>query len=88
MESVAPEGTLYLSARLDLLGRTIDGQRLETNDDIRKALLERAGLGVVPFQAFGLAREDGWFRLSVGGVSLRTIEEGMDRLQAMLETLA
>jgi aspartate aminotransferase len=85
VSSVEPEGTLYLSARVDLRGRSFDGRRLETNEDIRKALLEGAGLGVVPFQAFGLAREDGWFRLSVGSVSPRTIAEGMDRLAALLE---
>ena len=87
VESVAPEGTLYFSARLGLRGRVHDGKRLETNEDIRKALLEGAGLAVVPFQAFGLAREDGWFRLSVGGASLPAIEEGMARLESLLEEL-
>jgi aspartate aminotransferase len=84
VDAVEPEGTLYLSVRLDLFGRVVDGHALETNDDIRRFLLQKAGIGVVPFQAFGLDREDGWFRISVGGASLRAIEDGMARLRALL----
>jgi aspartate aminotransferase len=84
VEAIEPEGTLYLSVRLDLFGRVVDGHTLETNEDIRRFLLQKAGIGVVPFQAFGLDREDGWFRISVGGASLRAIEDGMTRLRALL----
>jgi aspartate aminotransferase len=85
VSAVEPEGTLYLSARVDLFGRTLDGIRMENNEDIRRALLRGAGLAVVPFQAFGLAREDGWFRLSVGATSPEAIDWGIERLGAMLE---
>ncbi len=84
VEAVEPEGTLYLSARFDLFGRRVAGRELRTNEDIRRLLLEQAGIAVVPFQAFGLKREDGWFRLSVGGVSVAAIREGLVRLEAML----
>ena len=82
VESVAPEGTLYLSARFPL-GATVRGRVLRTNEDVRKLLLEEAGVAVVPFQAFALAREDGWFRLSVGAVSPAAIEAGLARLEAL-----
>jgi len=82
VESVAPEGTLYLSARFPL-GGTIRGRALRTNEDVRKLLLEEAGVAVVPFQAFALQREDGWFRLSVGAVSAAAIESGLARLEAL-----
>jgi aspartate aminotransferase len=85
VDAVEPEGTLYLSAQVNLFGRSLDGGRMENNEDIRKALLAGAGLAVVPFQAFGLARENGWFRLSVGAASLDAIEQGIERLGAMLE---
>jgi aspartate aminotransferase len=83
VEAVAPEGTLYLSARFPL-GGSFRGHALATNEDVRKLLLEQAGVAVVPFQAFALAREDGWFRLSVGAVSLQAIEHGLERLEAVL----
>src|SRR5262249_12681409 len=84
VEAVAPEGTLYLSARFDLLRRSLAGVELHGNEDIRRLLLARAGVAVVPFQAFGLAREDGWFRLSVGGVPASAIDDGMTRLEELL----
>jgi aspartate aminotransferase len=91
VEAVAPEGTLYLSVRFDLFGRTVgsgnDGDvpiTVRTNEDIRRLLLRGAGIAAVPFQAFGLEREDGWFRLSIGAVSMKAIEEGMIRLAALL----
>ena len=85
VEAVAPEGTLYLSARLDLFGRRHGDRELRTNEDVRRLLLQEAGVAVVPFQAFGLDREDGWFRLSVGGASLEAIDQGMERLAKVLE---
>jgi aspartate aminotransferase len=51
---------------------------------VRKLLLEEAGIAVVPFQAFALAREDGWMRLSVGAVSMAAIEQGLARLADVL----
>ncbi len=70
-------GAIYLSARFALNGkRTPDGQTLRTNDDVRRYLLKAAGFGVVPFQAFGVKEDTGWFRLSVGAVSMAEIERG------------
>lgn len=85
VESVRPEGTLYLSARFDLFGRTIAGVTIRTNEDLRKILLQGAGLAVVPFQAFGLNDETGWARLSVGAVSVASVSQGMQRVRALLE---
>jgi aspartate aminotransferase len=39
---------------------------------------------VVPFQAFGLEEESGWFRLSVGAVSMDEIEACFPRLRDLL----
>ncbi|HEX8169452.1 MAG TPA: aminotransferase class I/II-fold pyridoxal phosphate-dependent enzyme [Thermoanaerobaculia bacterium] len=78
VNAIAPQGAIYLSAQFDLV------DRFGTNEAIRQFLLERAGFAVVPFQAFGLKREDGWFRLSAGAVSLRDIEEGLQRVRTAL----
>ena len=87
VDAVAPEGTLYLSVRFPL-GGTVRGRVLRTNEDVRKLLLEEAGVAVVPFQAFALPHEDGWFRLSIGAVSVSSIEQGLARIEQVLaETL-
>lgn len=86
VESVKPEGTLYLSVRFDLFGRTYAGITIRTNEDLRKVLLNGAGLAVVPFQAFGLDEETGWVRISVGAVSVDSVQQGLQRLRALLES--
>ena len=85
VDCVEPQGAIYLSLQLNLVGRSIDGHPIRSNEDIRQIMLEQAGLGVVPFQAFGLKDESGWFRMSVGAVSLKDIEDAFPRIRAFLE---
>jgi aspartate aminotransferase len=61
--------------------------RIDGNEAIRTLLLEHAGLGVVPFQAFGLEEETGWFRLSVGAVSLDEIAQMFPRVKGFLDRI-
>jgi aspartate aminotransferase len=84
VEVIAPQGAIYLSARFDLFGRTVRGVTIQTNDDIRRLLLEAAGIALVPFQAFGLKGDTGWFRLSVGAVSMKDIEAALPRVRELL----
>jgi aspartate aminotransferase len=84
VDATAPQGAIYLSVRFDLFGKTIHGRAPTTNEEIRKLLLEAAGLAIVPFQAFGLREENGWFRLSVGAVSMADLEAVFPRLRALL----
>ncbi len=87
VECITPQGAIYLSLRLGLIGRTFEGRTIERNDEIRRLVLDEAGVGIVPFQAFGLQEETGWFRLSVGAVSLEEIAEMFPRLRALLDRL-
>ncbi len=87
VDSVAPQGAIYLSAQFNLIGKRHAGAEIQTNEDIRRLLLERAGFAVVPFQAFGLKREDGWMRLSVGAVSPSQIEQALPRVRTLLEEI-
>lgn len=88
VDCIEPEGGIYLSIRFHLHGyRTPEGQRLETNEDIRRFLLHGARVAVVPFQAFGLGDETGWFRISVGAVDLDAIDGAFTRLAEALAPL-
>jgi aspartate aminotransferase len=78
VEHLVPQGALYLSVRFDPRGRT--------NEEVRKWLLARAGLAVVPFQAFDLLEDTGWFRMSVGAASPAQIGAAMDRLEEALRS--
>jgi len=87
VECIHPQGAIYLSLRLDLVGRSIGGVKLESNDAIRKVILDRAGVAMVPFQAFGLDVDSGWFRLSIGAVSCAEIDDALPRLRRVLDEL-
>jgi aspartate aminotransferase len=76
VEVIPPQGAIYLSVRIALPGRT--------NEATRKLLLDKAGFAVVPFQAFGLREDSGWFRISVGAVSLEDIGAAFPRVRAAL----
>ena len=78
---VEPEGGIYLSTRFNLF----DLLDCKTNEEIRIWLLQEAGVAVVPFQAFGLEADTGWFRISIGAVSLEDIVAAMDRLESALK---
>ncbi|SRR5581483_4036660 len=77
VRAFSPQGAIYLSAQFDLIGRN----GITTNDQIRHILLDEAGFAVVPFQAFGSKKEDGWFRLSVGAVSADDIRNALPRVR-------
>jgi aspartate aminotransferase len=89
VDAIAPMGAIYLSARFDLEGKTTrEGSKIRTADDVRRWLLREAGLGVVPFGAFGAVESGfGWFRLSAGAVSMEDIERALPRLRAGLESV-
>lgn len=84
VRAIAPQGAIYLSVQFDLIGHGA----ITTNEQIRRILLDDAGFAVVPFQAFGLNQENGWFRLSAGAVSPRQIEAGLSRVRDVLARYA
>lgn len=88
VDSIPPMGAIYLTVRIVPFGQTTpSGQVLRTNEDVRKYVLTDAGIGIVPFQAFGVPGDDGWFRLSVGAVSEADIKAALPRLAAAMSAL-
>ena len=83
VEVIAPQGAIYLSVRFNAFGKTIKGRTITRNEDIRQLLLQEAGLAIVPFQAFGLKEESGWFRISVGACTLADIDAMFPRLREL-----
>lgn len=81
---IAPQGAIYLSVQFALFGRPgVSGAPMTTNEDIRIFLLDKAGIAVVPFQAFEMPEESGWFRISVGAVSVTSLDAALNRLEAL-----
>ena len=83
VDCLDPEGAIYLSARFDLIGRA----GIETDEDLRVFLLKEAGLGVVPFTAFGMPDGTGWLRVSVGTATPESVAGALERLRGALRRL-
>ncbi len=87
VDCVNPQGAIYLSLHVDVIGRSLAGSTITTNEQLRHVLLDRAGFAIVPFQAFGLEEDTGWFRISVGAVSLEDIRNVFPRIRQVLDDL-
>ena len=88
VDCVPPQGAIYLSVHLNLVGRKLDGNPIASNEEIRQVVLNEARVAVVPFQAFGLPDETGWFRISVGAVSMDEIRDAFPRMRRLLDRLS
>ncbi len=88
VHAMDPMGAIYLTAQFDFIGKKNPmGGQFETNEQVRQYLLNEAGLGIVPFQAFGHQGHTGWFRLSVGAVSSASIQTMFPRLKLAIEKI-
>ena len=89
VESIQPMGALYLTVKLDYIGKTKpDGTLLKDSSDLVFYLIEEAGIALVPFSAFGNSSDMPWYRASAGGVSLDEIKNMLPRLEKALSKLS
>ena len=88
VDSIQPMGALYLTIKLDYIGKAKeDGTVLENSSDLVFYLINEAGLALVPFSAFGEEKSEPWFRASVGGVAQSEIATMLPKLEAALNKL-
>lgn len=81
VDCIEPEGAFYCFPSVEgLYGRTIGGRRVRTSAEVADALLDAAGIAVVPGEGFGAP---GYLRISYA-VSDTQIVEGMERMAAVL----
>ncbi|RNA62496.1 aminotransferase class I/II-fold pyridoxal phosphate-dependent enzyme [Chryseobacterium nematophagum] len=88
VDSIEPMGALYLTIKLDYIGKTKqDGTVIENSSDLVFYLINEAGVALVPFSAFGEAKSEPWFRASVGGLEINEIGAMMPKLESALSKL-
>ena len=81
VDAIAPEAAIYLTIKIDLVGKTTEERKLlATQGDVTAYLLNEASLAVVPFYAFGASRDSAWYRLSVGTCKKEEISEMITKL--------
>jgi len=88
VDAIAPEAAIYLTIKIDLVGKTTEERKLlATQSDVTAYLLNEASLAVVPFYAFGASRDSAWYRLSVGTCKKEEISEMITKLGEALRKL-
>lgn len=89
VESIQPMGALYLTIKLDYIGKAKpNGTKIESSSDLVFYLINEGGVALVPFSAFGDEKSEPWFRASVGGLSLDEIKTMLPKLQDALVKLS
>lgn len=85
----APQAAIYLTIQLSLTGKRTanNGNLLSTQSEVTTYILENAKLAVVPFYAFGAAKDSDWYRLSVGTCKKEDIPEMFSKLKEALDNL-
>ncbi|WP_449435829.1 pyridoxal phosphate-dependent aminotransferase [Pedobacter steynii] len=88
VDSVVPMGAIYLTLKIDYIGKTTpSGSLLKNSADVNFYLIKEAQVALVPFSAFGNDESMAWFRASVGGCSLQDIKDMMPRIKTALSKL-
>jgi aspartate aminotransferase len=88
IDAVTPQAAIYLTVKIDLVGKqTNDGRLLATQSDVTAYLLSDAKLAIVPFYAFGAGKQSPWYRLSVGTCKKEEIPEMLGMLEKALEAI-
>lgn len=83
VDVIAPEGAMYLSVKVDLVGR----EGFPDTDAVRRFLLEQADCAVIPFECFGDTHNSGWLRFSVGAVGMEEVEACLPKIERALRSL-
>jgi aspartate aminotransferase len=88
IDVIPAQGAIYLTVRVGIVGRTTaDGEVLKDAAAVTYYLIKKAGVGIVPFFAFGSSTDNDWFRVSVGTTRMDNIEKVMNGLRHAIEEL-
>lgn len=79
-----PKGAFYIMINItEVIGKTIDGVKINGSLDLASVLLEKENVAVIPGIGFG---DDDYIRLSYA-TSMENIEKGLDRIENVLKTI-
>jgi aspartate aminotransferase len=88
VDSIKPEASIYLSIKLDILGKTTkNGKTLTNVDAVQEFLLNEAKVAVLPFAWFGAKNSDNWYRISIGVCPADATDEIINNIKTALNTL-
>lgn len=71
IDAIAPQAGIYLTVKIEV-------------PDANTLLLEQAGIGILPFSVFGIAKDSSWYRISVGTCKIEDIPPMLEILKKVL----
>ncbi|MCB0430043.1 MAG: pyridoxal phosphate-dependent aminotransferase [Flavobacteriales bacterium] len=88
VDAIAPQAAIYLTIQVDLTGKQLpDGTVVSETSQTTQYLLNKAKLGLVPFNCFGSSQDSTWYRLSVGTCTLQDVQDAIASLRNALSQL-
>jgi len=87
VDAIAPQAAIYLTVKIDVAGKSADGNVLATQRDVTDYILSKAKLAIVPFSAFGADANSPWYRISIGTCKLEDLDQMFSQLEEALKNL-
>jgi aspartate aminotransferase len=87
VDCITPQAAMYLTIKLDLVGKYAGGKQLHDQKDVTEYILNEAKLAIVPFYAFGAAKDSPWYRMSIGTCIKSEIPAMLALLEAAIQKL-
>ena len=87
VDAIYPQAAIYLTVKIDLVGKSFNGVKIESQPAVTEYILNEAKLAMVPFSSFGAKAESCWYRISVGCVKKEDIYDVLFKLKIALEKL-
>jgi len=87
VDCITPQAAMYLTVKIDLAGKSVNGKQLHDQKDVTEYILNDAKLAIVPFYAFGAGKNSPWYRVSIGTCVKTEITDMLGRLEAALQKL-
>lgn len=87
VDAIVPQAAIYLTVKINLVGKQVEGKILETQPEVTDYILNEAKLAMVPFSSFGAKQDSVWYRISVGCVKKEEIAEVLKKVKAALSNV-
>ena len=81
IDVIIPQAAIYLTVCLPWKGKKTSEFHLNSQEDVSKYLIDKCGIAIVPFKAFGSSSESPWYRISVGTLDEKNISDIVNSLK-------
>lgn len=85
VDVIHPQAAIYLTVCFPWKGKKTKDQTLNTQQDVSNYLIQKCGIAIVPFKAFGASENSPWYRISVGTLDSKNISAIIASIRAGMD---